>query len=99
MLIAPVLPGETGSEKLRTRPAVPAPSARRAMGGAARTTSATKVPGGSWGTSGVGDKAGANVWKLLIRTSHSFMPLLVNNPQYSDVGTRGKLSVSESKDP
>lgn len=54
---------------------------------------------GAWGTSGVEDKAGANVWKLLIRTSHSFMPLLVSNPQYSDMGTRGKLSVSESKDP
>lgn len=49
MLVSPVLPGATGSEKLRTRPAVPAPSARRAMGGAARTTSATKVPGGGLG--------------------------------------------------
>lgn len=46
-------PGGTGLEKLRTRPAVPAPSAPRAMGAAARTTSATKVPVGAWGTSGL----------------------------------------------
>lgn len=49
MLVSPVLPGATGSEKLHTRPAVPAPSAHPAMGGAARTTSATKVPGGGLG--------------------------------------------------
>lgn len=43
VLISPVLPGGTGLEKLHTRPAVPALSAHQAMGGAARTTSATKV--------------------------------------------------------
>lgn len=43
VLIPAVLPGGTGLEKLRTRPAVPAPSAHPATGGAARTTSATKV--------------------------------------------------------
>lgn len=35
---------------------------------------------GAWGASGVGNKAGEKVWKLLIRTSHSFMPLLISHP-------------------
>ena len=51
MHIAPVLAGATGSAKPHTRPAAPAPSARRATEEAARTTSATKVRGGgAWGT-------------------------------------------------
>lgn len=66
-------------EKLHTRLAVPAPSAHPAMGAAARTTSATKVLLGAWGTPGVGDKAGENMGKLLIRTSHSFVPLLISH--------------------
>lgn len=54
---------------------------------------------GAWGTSGVGDKAGANIWKFLIRASHSFMPFLISHPQYPNVGTRGKSSATEDKNP
>lgn len=77
-----MLAGATGSEKPRTRLAAPAPSARRATEEAARTTSATKVRGGGLGhPPGLGRRLEQTyAWKLLIRSSCSFMHLLISHP-------------------
>lgn len=72
--MAALLAGATGLEKPHTRPAALAPSAHRAMEGAARTTSATKVCAGGLGApSWVGEKAGAS---LCLETFNEKQPQL-----------------------